>query len=146
MSDALSRRHFLKLSTALVAGGAAIACPDKSRAIGYTQPRDGQILETKGYCPFCQVRCTYRARVQGGKILSLTGDPNNHWTGGAMCPKGMSMVELVNSPYRITEPMFHEADGSWRRISYREAVDMVATRMKAVLQKYGDKAGNRALP
>ncbi len=143
MPDRYSRRNFLKLSAALLAGGAAIANPDKAGAIGYIPPKGGAITEVKGYCPFCQVRCTYKARVQDGKILSVTGDSSNHWTGGAMCPKGMSILELMNSPFRITEPMYHEPDGSWRRISYQEAVDMVVERMKAVRDKYGAKAGNR---
>ena len=129
MPDAYSRRNFLKLSAALVAGGAAIANPEKARAIGYVSPKGGAVTEVKGYCPFCQVRCTYKARVQDGKILSVTGEENNHWTGGAMCPKGMSILELMNSPFRITEPMYHEKDGSWRRISYQEAVDLVVERM-----------------
>ena len=144
MHDAYSRRNFLKLSAALLAGGAAIAAgPDRASAIGHVESPEGRVFEVKGYCPFCQVRCTYTARVRGGRILSLTGDANNYWTGGAMCPKGMSMVELVESPYRITEPMYHEPDGSWRRITYREAVDMVAWRMKDVLQRHGKAAGNR---
>ena len=144
MQDAYSRRNFLKLSAALLAGGAAIAgSGTRAEAIGHVAGPAQRVFEIKGYCPFCQVRCTYKARVQGGRIVSLTGDADNYWTGGAMCPKGMSMVELVNSPYRITEPMYHEANGSWRRISYREAVGMVADRMKDVVQRHGDKAGNR---
>ncbi|WP_298069013.1 molybdopterin-dependent oxidoreductase [uncultured Mailhella sp.] len=143
MPDGYSRRNFLKLSAALLAGGAAIASPGKARAIGYVPPQGGPVTESKGYCPFCQVRCTYTARVQDGKILSVTGDAGNYWTGGAMCPKGMSILELMDSPFRITEPMFHEADGSWRRISYEEAVAMTAERLKAVRDKYGDKGGNR---
>lgn len=143
MPDGYSRRNFLKLSAALVAGGAAVASPGKARAIGYVPPQGGAITEVKGYCPFCQVRCTYAARVQDGKILSVTGDVKNHWTGGAMCPKGMSMLELLESPYRITEPMVHEADGSWRRITYNEAVEMTAERLKSVRDKYGAKGGNR---
>ena len=104
MPDAYSRRNFLKLSAALVAGGAAIANPTRARAIGYVPPKGGPVTEVKGYCPFCQVRCTYIARVQDKKILSVTGDRNNYWTGGAMCPKGMSILELMDSPFRITVP------------------------------------------
>ncbi|MDR3043324.1 MAG: molybdopterin-dependent oxidoreductase [Desulfovibrio sp.] len=97
----------------------------------------------KGYCPFCQVRCTYQARVQAGKVVSLTGEKDNHWTGGAMCPKGMSMVELVASPYRLTEPMLRQPDGGWERITYERAVEIVSERMAEVMRKHGPKAGDR---
>ncbi|MBR4422609.1 MAG: twin-arginine translocation signal domain-containing protein, partial [Mailhella sp.] len=82
MPNALSRRSFLKLSAALAAGGAAIASPRESRAMGYVPPQEGPVREVKGYCPFCQVRCTYKAKVRGNKVLSITGDRENHWTGG----------------------------------------------------------------
>ncbi len=143
MSDVFSRRNFLRLSAALAVGGASIAAPSRGRAIGHVPPAGGPVTEVRGYCPFCQVRCTYIARVRDGRILSVTGDRNNYWTGGAMCPKGMSMLELMDSPFRITEPMCREPDGGWRRISYEEAVDMVAARMKAVREQYGDGSGGR---
>ncbi|MBO4318555.1 MAG: molybdopterin-dependent oxidoreductase [Mailhella sp.] len=144
MPNALSRRSFLKLSAALTAGGAAIASPRESGAMGYVPPQGGSVSEVKGYCPFCQVRCTYKAKVRGNKVLSITGDRENHWTGGAMCPKGMSMLELIDSPFRITEPMLKQDDGSWKRISYEEAVDLTVRKMKDLNARYGDKAGARA--
>lgn len=143
MPESYSRRNFLKLSAALLAGGAAAAQPATTRAIGYVQKKGGAVRQVKGYCPFCQVRCTYIARLQDGKILSVTGDKNNYWTGGAMCPKGMSMLELLDSPYRITEPMLHNPDGSWKRITYDEAITMCVEKMKTVRDKYGAKAGAR---
>lgn len=143
MPESYSRRNFLKLSAALLAGGAAAAQPATTRAIGYVPRKGGTVRQVKGYCPFCQVRCTYIARLQDGKILSVTGDKNNYWTGGAMCPKSMSMLELLDSPYRITEPMLHNPDGSWKRITYDEAITMCVEKMKAVRDKYGAKAGSR---
>ena len=59
-----------------------------------------------------------------------------------MCPKGMTIVELVNSPYRITEPMRRKPDGQWERITYKQAADMVTERMRAVLERHGEKAGD----
>ena len=64
MPDSYSRRNFLKLSAALLAGGAAIANPDKALAIGYVSPKGGAITEGKGYSPFSHVLCTYTARGQ----------------------------------------------------------------------------------
>ena len=147
MSNTFSRRNFLKYSAMLVAGGAAIAGPQKEAKalMGYVPPKNEEPVRVlRGYCPFCQVRCTYDAKVRGNEILCITGDKSNKWTGGAMCPKGMSMLELINSPYRLTEPMLKQADGTWKRISYEEAVDLTAQKMREVKEKYGDKAGARA--
>ena len=145
MPDSYSRRHFLKLSAALLAGGASVmgdAAPARGM-VGFPDRPAGPVALAKGYCPFCQVRCTYEARLRGGKVLSFTGERGNRWTGGAMCPKGMSIIELISSPYRLTEPMRRTADGGWERITYRQAVDMTAERMADVMKKSGAQAANR---
>lgn len=147
MPDRYSRRNFLKLSAALVAGGAAAALPGgagPAHAMGSGgEKARGAVTSVKSYCPFCQVRCTYKAQVRNGKVESLVGEPGNPWTGGSMCPKGMSLVELVGSPYRITEPIVKQPDGSWKRISYTEAIDLVVARIQECKQKHGAKAGDR---
>ncbi len=97
----------------------------------------------KSYCPFCQVRCTYTAQVRDGKVESLLGEPGNPWTKGSMCPKGMSLVELVGSPHRITEPMLRQPDGGFKRIPYEQAIALVAQKVKECKDANGDKAGDR---
>ena len=144
MPDSYSRRNFLKLSAALAVGGAAASLPGKAQAMGQKPGPDlGPAAYVKGYCPFCQVRCTYHAEVRGGKIQQIIGDKGNRWTGGSMCPKGLSIVELMDSPHRLTEPMLKQADGSWKRISYAEAVALTAQKMRETLDKHGEKAGDR---
>ena len=52
MPDSYSRRHFLKLSAALLAGGAAIAAAPDARGMGFSGVPDvGPVTEMKGYCP-----------------------------------------------------------------------------------------------
>lgn len=145
MPDSYSRRNFLKLSAALVAGGAAAALPPgEALAMGAGDKKAvAAVTSVKSYCPFCQVRCTYRAQVRSGKVESLAGESGNPWTGGSMCPKGMSLVELSQSPYRITEPILKQADGSWKRVTYEEAVDLIVSKIKACHEQHGAKAGDR---
>ena len=104
MSNTFSRRHFLQYGMAAIAGGTALGGLPVHAAQAPAGTAASQNDLVKGYCPFCQVRCTYHARVRNGKILELIGDRGNRWTGGAMCPKGLSIVELLNSPYRLVQP------------------------------------------
>jgi formate dehydrogenase major subunit len=142
----LSRRSFLKLGAAAALAGTGTGGAREARALGFV-PAEGQASRmVKGYCPFCQVRCTYHARlVRDGeteRIAELVGDADNRWTGGAMCPKGMSIVELVGSPHRLTEPMLRTASG-WKAIGYAEAVDMVAERILSLRELHGDAISSR---
>ena len=143
MSNTFSRRHFLQYGMAAIAGGTALGSLPVHAAqapAGTAAPKSDLV---KGYCPFCQVRCTYHARVRNGKILELIGDRGNRWTGGAMCPKGLSIVELLNSPYRLVQPMLKQGS-EWKTISYAEAVDIVVDKLRQSRAKHGDK--NRRAP
>ena len=156
MVNNLSRRGFLKIGVAAAAKGAATGLtsglatglaslmPSQAKAMG-SPPISipgGPVTEVKGFCPFCQARCTYFTQVQEGKAVGMIGDARNRWTGGAMCPKGMAMVEILSSPERLTEPLL-KVNGKWRNISYSEAVDMVAGKVLAIQQEYGEKAYER---
>ena len=138
MSNTFSRRHFLQYGMAAIAGGTALGSLPVHAAqapAGTAAPKSDLV---KGYCPFCQVRCTYHARVRNGKILELIGDRGNRWTGGAMCPKGLSIVELLNSPYRLVQPMLKQGS-EWKTISYAEALDIVVDKLRQSRAKHGDK-------
>ena len=127
---------------AAIAGGTALGGLPVHAAqapAGTAAPKNDLV---KGYCPFCQVRCTYHARVRNGKILELIGDRGNRWTGGAMCPKGLSIVELLNSPYRLVQPMLKQGS-EWKTISYAEAVDIVVDKLRQSRAKHGDKIAER---
>ena len=143
----LTRRQVLKYGAGLLAGSAAGVLPPAAKearaaGFGFERPRSPlKVVSVKGYCPFCQVRCTYNARVEEGILASLVGDAGNRWTGGAMCPKGMSMVELVSSPQRIVHPMLRTQSG-WKEIPYPEAIDLIVEKLRETLQKYDKEAGN----
>lgn len=138
----ITRRTLLK---SCLAGASLAALPAGVTAASAAAPK-GMIPKdaavVNGYCPFCQVRCTYEARVKDGKVLSIAGKKDNRWTGGAMCSKGLSILELMRSPERLTEPMLRTEQG-WQKISYAEAVRLVADKLREVKEKHGPKAGDR---
>lgn len=137
----LSRRQFIQLGLAATTLSPALAASLSSQgalqgAVAHAA-EPGRVRSVKGFCPFCQVRCTWYAQVQNNTITSITGDSRNRWTGGAMCPKGLSLMELVQSPYRLVRPLLRVARGKeeWKAISYAEAIDLVAEKLGAALKK-----------
>jgi len=139
----ISRRGFMKLG-ALTLGGPALA-----KGLGGPIPASAQKLsdiyvdkEVDSCCQFCQVRCTTKVQVKNGRVVNVYGNPENYWTGGAMCPKGKSMVELTYSPDRILYPMLRDGN-DWRRISYQQALGMVAERILKVKADYPEDYAHR---
>jgi anaerobic selenocysteine-containing dehydrogenase len=85
------------------------------------------------YCPLCVSRCGARADVSDGTLLALHPDPS-HPTGQAICVKGKAAPEIVSHPSRLLHPMRRTnpkdaADPGWERISWDEALDVVAERL-----------------
>src|SRR5688572_22425435 len=92
--------------------------------------------DVESYCNMCAVHCPVLATVQGQRVVSVRPD-SNHPHGGAICAKGRAAPELhdhsdrVNYPLRRTRPK-SDPDPGWQRISWDEALDLVAHKLLTV--------------
>lgn len=130
--SALGRRDFLKL-TAMTMGGLAVPL-SRSEALSTSPSSDIEKpydQEVNSCCQFCQVRCTTKVQVKNGRVVNIYGNPDNFWTKGSMCPKGQALVEITYSPHRLLYPLIRQGD-KWKRISYMEAVNLVAEKILKV--------------
>ena len=97
-----------------------------------------------GYCAMCVSRCGSIAVVENGRFVALEPDPS-HPTGKALCAKGRAAPELVYHsdrlvyPLKRTRPKGHP-DPGWQRISWDEALDLVAARFTEIKASYGGSA------
>jgi formate dehydrogenase (coenzyme F420) alpha subunit len=124
-----SRRDWLKIGALTTASLGVPAAMGKEAAASENAGLERQFdVEVRSCCQFCQVRCTTQVQVKNGRVINVYGNPDNYWTEGGMCPKGQSMVELTYSPHRILYPLKRDGN-SFKRISYSEAVDLVAEKI-----------------
>jgi len=86
---------------------------------------------TTSVCPYCAVGCGLLVGTEGGKVVNIEGDPEHPISQGALCSKGATLSQLVNSPRRVTTPQVR-APGAreWRPISWDDALDRIAARIK----------------
>ncbi|PVZ13122.1 molybdopterin-containing oxidoreductase family protein [Actinomycetospora cinnamomea] len=96
------------------------------------------------FCPLCVSRCGATATLRDGAFVALGPDPA-HPTGRALCVKGKAAPELVNHPERLLHPLARTnpkgaADPGWRRIGWDEALDTVATRLRALARDHGPES------
>jgi anaerobic selenocysteine-containing dehydrogenase len=90
-------------------------------------------------CKSCHGGCGVLVTVEDGAITHIEGNPEAP-TWGTMCSKGLSSIQHVNHPDRLRYPLKRtgqRGEGKWQRISWDEALDTIAGKMKASIEKYG---------
>ncbi len=110
-------------------------------AVAVSGTADARIEKVPSFCALCVSRCGAVATLEDGRFTKLEADPS-HPTGQALCIKGKVAPELVYSPERLTHPMKRTnpkgaADPGWQRISWDEALDTVAARLRELADKHG---------
>jgi anaerobic selenocysteine-containing dehydrogenase len=96
---------------------------------------------TPAFCTQCRSRCGCVAVVEDGRLSGIEPLPG-HPTGDKLCPKGRAAPELVYHTDRLTRPMRRTnpkgaADPGWQPISWDEALDEIALRLRTVAATHG---------
>lgn len=117
-------------------------------AVACTRPaRDNSMMggnSVPTFCPLCVSRCGARAEVADGTFVALHPDPS-HPTGKALCVKGKAAPEIVYHESRLLHPLRRtnskdSADPGWEQITWDEALDTVAERMRATAATHGPES------
>jgi len=91
-------------------------------------------------CPDC---CSLLVTVENGRGTKLRGDPAHPVTRGFLCGKVAQYLEHEYSPGRLLYPQRRvgaKGEGRFERISWDEALDGIALRLKAVAAEAGPEA------
>lgn len=93
------------------------------------------------FCPLCAGHCSAKATVEDGKIIKWERDTESGLP-SEPCPpfKGLSAIEMSTHPDRLKYPQKRvgaRGEGKWERISWDEALDTIARKLRDVKEKYG---------
>lgn len=94
----------------------------------------------KSQCSMCNSGCDAVVYVKEGKVVKVEGDISSPVTKGTLCSKGLSSRDMIYHPDRLQYPLKrvgNRGEGKWQRISWDEALDTIASRLKEIEQKYG---------
>ncbi|ASR34344.1 nitrite reductase [Prauserella marina] len=90
---------------------------------------------TATHCPYCALQCGMN--LTGGTPEPVEVRPRDFpVNAGGLCQKGWTSPALLDSPSRLTAPLIREA-GTLREASWDEALDLVATRLRALRAEHG---------
>ena len=90
-------------------------------------------------CPYCAVGCGLYLVVDKGKAIGIEYMTDHPASEGALCPKGNSVLEIIDHEERLKYPMKKVGDG-FVRISWDEALELITHAMKLSIKKYGPKS------
>jgi anaerobic selenocysteine-containing dehydrogenase len=107
-------------------------------------------------CPHdCPDACGVLISVEDGRATKIQGDPEHPVTRGFLCAKVAKYLDRVYSPDRVLYPMRRvgpkgpgqpptalptSTNQNWKRISWDEALDEIASRFRAVSAEFGSEA------
>ncbi len=111
-------------------GECVVHCP--TGALTFTDPHPVPETEAFTVCPFCGTGCGILLGARKGKVVSARGARDSTVNKGVLCVKGrFGSFDYVNHKDRLTTPMIRK-DGELVEASWDEALDLVATKFKAV--------------
>jgi len=99
--------------------------------------------EKKTFCQICNVQCGMIAHLEEGKVVKVEGDPHDPGCRGQLCIKGKHSIDILYARDRLRYPMLRK-DGDrrkeWRRASWGEAMEFIASRLEKVRKSYGPQS------
>jgi predicted molibdopterin-dependent oxidoreductase YjgC len=90
-------------------------------------------------CPYCGVGCQLELHVKDDQIVKVTGVEDAEPNKGRLCVKGRFGYDFIYSKDRLTTPLIKEK-GQFREASWDEALGLIASKFKAIIEKDGPDA------
>ncbi|MFI6474593.1 molybdopterin oxidoreductase family protein [Streptomyces sp. NPDC050516] len=90
-------------------------------------------------CPLCEATCGLSLTIEGSRVTGARGDADDVFSQGFICPKGASFGEIDADPDRLTGPLVRR-NGVLEEASWAEAFDLIAARLRPVVEEYGPNA------
>ena len=90
-------------------------------------------------CSLCEAMCGLEIQHDKGKVISIKGDKKDPLSKGYICPKATALQDIHDDPDRLRYPMLKTPDG-WERISWENAFNETAARLRNIQAKHGKNA------
>lgn len=136
----MNRRDFFKL---LGIGGAASIAGCSSQApeklIPYLIPVEeiipGRATWYATVCRECPAGCGMLVKTLEGRAVKVEGNPDHPVNRGRLCARGQASLQGLYNPDRVRQPLLKDASGRFTPLSWDEAEEWLATRLKQLRER-----------
>ena len=94
-------------------------------------------------CSFCHRNCGMLVTVEDGQVKNVKPDKKDPISRGRACIRGLSVLDFHYHTDRLNYPLKRvgeRGEGKWKRISWDQALDEIAEKLKEIKEKYGPEA------
>jgi len=102
------------------------------------------VQQIAGACPHdCPDTCAVVTEVEDGRAINFYAAENHPVTQGWLCAKVRPYLDHVNHPDRLKYPLRRvgpKGSGQWERISWQEAVNVIGSNWRAIIDEHGPEA------
>ena len=94
---------------------------------------DSQIEVKRSICAMCAYNCGILVYTKNDKIIKIAGNPDNPVSRGFTCKRIASAIQWLYHPDQLQYPLKRVGQrgaGKWTRITYEEALDEIAEKLK----------------
>ena len=111
--------------------------------------QEGDLTVTRGSAwsaPGCHDGCGVLMYTdKNGELVKVEGDPENPYNQGRLCVRCLAMPEVIKNQDRILYPMKRDPkhrgqQDKWERISWDEALTLIADKFNEIKEQYGPEA------
>ena len=81
--------------------------------------------------------CGVAVRYEGREILEVRGDADDPFSKGHICPKALGLKDVHEDPDRLTTPLRRTPGGDFEDVSWNQAFDEVAERLRKIQARHG---------
>jgi formate dehydrogenase alpha subunit len=99
--------------------------------------RTWQLDRTQTTCTFCACGCQLELNTLADrKVVKVTAKGEAGVNQGSLCVKGRFGFDFIHHPDRLQKPLIKKS-GVFVEVSWDEALDLIATKLKEIKDKYG---------
>ncbi len=91
-------------------------------------------------CPLCEATCGLEVTIEDGHVIRVTGDKEDVFSHGFICPKGGSLGALHHDPDRLRTPLVRR-DGELVEATWDEAFAEIDRRLAPILERDRNAVG-----
>jgi anaerobic selenocysteine-containing dehydrogenase len=90
-------------------------------------------------CTLCEAHCGIAVEVDDGRVVRISGDPDDVMSHGYICPKAAALADIHADPDRLRRPVKRVGE-RFVEIGWDEALTLAADGLRAVQDRHGRDA------